>query len=168
MAFRVPCVISKLTGDRVLLWTIEARCLTYPAAYTSATFSFTRSHPRNLLSMTRLKSASSQICNPISRRTRIAQTCFGSSGRFWPTMRPLFQAGRQTRMAGRFAVGMVIPPIHQTHHIFGTVPMAKYSTSALGLACHGATGLPHRRMSASSPWRARFTSWGIRDYRIRD
>jgi hypothetical protein len=35
MDLRVASVISKLTGLRVLLWTIEALCLTCPAAYTS-------------------------------------------------------------------------------------------------------------------------------------
>jgi len=61
MAFRVPSVISKRTGLRVLLWMIEVRCLTRPAALTSATFSFTRSHPRKLLSMARLMRANSRV-----------------------------------------------------------------------------------------------------------
>jgi integrase/recombinase XerD len=65
------------------------------------------------------------------KSTRIAQTCFGFSGRFWPTMRPLFQAGRSARMAGKFGVSMTDPPIRHAlpqrqpdvdrspHHITG-------------------------------------------------
>ncbi len=98
--FRVPSVISKRTGCRVLLWMIEARSFTWPAEKTSATLSLTRSHPRSLLSIARLKRARSRTRSASSRRTRIAQTCFGRSGRFWPAMRPLFQAGRHARMAG--------------------------------------------------------------------
>jgi hypothetical protein len=45
------------------------------------------------------------------RRTRIAQTCFGFSGRFRPTIRPLFLAGRSARMAGGFGVAMTDPAI---------------------------------------------------------
>jgi len=59
MAFRVPSVISKLTRLRVLL---EVRCLTYPAAWTSAILSLTRLHPHDLLSMARLNS---QLENPL-------------------------------------------------------------------------------------------------------
>jgi len=34
-----------------------------------------------------------------SSRTLIAQTCLGLGCRFWPTIRPLFQAERSARMA---------------------------------------------------------------------
>ena len=36
---------------------------------------------------------------------------FGFNGRFWPTMRRLFHAGRIARMAERFGVSMTDPPI---------------------------------------------------------
>ncbi len=57
--FRVPSVISNLTGFCVLLWVIDVRSFTCPATKTSATFSLTRSQPRNLLSMARMNSAAS-------------------------------------------------------------------------------------------------------------
>src|SRR6056297_3755343 len=76
------------------------------------TFILTRSQPRRLLSIARLKSARSRWFSDSSSLTLIAQMCFGFSGRFWPTMRPLFQAGRSARMAGKFGVCMMDPPIH--------------------------------------------------------
>jgi len=79
---------------------------------TSTTFIFTRSQPRSLLSMTRLKRVRSRWFSASSSRTLIAQTCLGLSGRFWPTMRPLFQAGRSTRIAGKYGVSMMDTPIH--------------------------------------------------------
>ena len=36
--------------------------------------------------------------------------------RFWPTIRPLFHAGRSARMAGKFGVSMTDPPIRHTLH----------------------------------------------------
>ena len=71
----------------------------------------TRSHPRSLLSTATLKSARSRGAAAISRRTRIDQTCFGWSGRFWPTTRPLFQARRDGRGAGRNSVDTAKPPV---------------------------------------------------------
>lgn len=47
----------------------------------------------------------------VSSRTRIAQTCLGRSGRFWPTNLPLFQARRFGRTAGKFDVCMKYSPI---------------------------------------------------------
>ena len=44
---------------------------------------------RGVLSMAKLKRARSRRLPAIPRRARIAQTCFGSSGRFLPTMRSL-------------------------------------------------------------------------------
>lgn len=79
---------------------------------TSTTFIFTRSQPRSLLSMAILNSARSRWFSASSDRTRIAQTCLGFSGRFWPTMRTLFQAGRSARMAGKLGVCVTDPPIH--------------------------------------------------------
>ena len=51
----------------------------------------------------------------ISRRTRMDQKCRGKSGRFWPMMRPLFQATRTGRRAGRRSAGIGIPPVHRAH-----------------------------------------------------
>lgn len=38
------------------------------------------------------------------------QTCFGSRGRFWPLIRPLFHAGCSGRNAGKKSMDMAIPP----------------------------------------------------------
>ncbi len=85
-----------------MLCRTDARSLICPDAMTSTTFIFTRSQPRSLLSMARLKRARSRWFSASSSRTLIAQTCLGLSGLFWPTIRPLFQAGRSARMAGKF------------------------------------------------------------------
>ena len=90
--------------------------------------------------MARLKSARSRMRPEISRRTRIAQTCFGMSGRFWPMIRPLFQAGRRARMAGRFAAGMTVPPFRRSHLISDRVSAFHHT-------------MPQRCRSASSPSR---------------
>ncbi len=108
---RVPSAISKRTGFCVLLCRTEARSLIWPDAITSTTFIFTRSQPRSLLSIAMLNRARSRWFSANSSRTRIAQTCYGFSGLFWPTIRPLFQAGRSARMAGKFSVSMTEPPI---------------------------------------------------------
>ena len=105
--FRVPSVSSNLIGFCILLCSTEVRSLTCPAAKTSATWSRTRSHPRNLLSFAVLNSARSLWFSAISSRTRLDQTCFGIKGRFCPTIRRLFQAGRCGRMAGKFGVCMM-------------------------------------------------------------
>lgn len=60
----------------------------------------TKSHPRNLLSMATLNKARSLRLPASSSRARIAQTCLGSKGRFWPMIRPLFQALRFGVVAG--------------------------------------------------------------------
>src|SRR6056297_1558166 len=108
---RVPSEISKRTGFWVLLCRTDARSLIWLDAMTSTTFIFTRSQPRSLLSIARLKRARSRWFSANSSRTLIAQTCFGLSGLFCPTMRPLFQAGRRARMTGKFDVSMTDPPI---------------------------------------------------------
>ena len=89
----MPSDISKRTGFCVLLCRTDARSLIWPDAMTSTTFILTKSQPRSLLSMARLKSARSRWFSASSSRTLIAQTCLGLRGRFWPTIRPLFQAG---------------------------------------------------------------------------
>lgn len=47
-----------------------------------------------------------------SSRTLITQTCLGLGGLFYPTIRPLFQAGRSARMSGEFGVSRMEPSIH--------------------------------------------------------
>jgi hypothetical protein len=110
----VPSDISNRTGFWVLLCSTDVRSLICPDSMTSTTFSRTRSQPRNLLSMAMLNTARSRWLSANSSRTRIAQTCFGFSGRFWPTTRPLFQAGQSARMAGKFGVCTTVSPARQT------------------------------------------------------
>lgn len=107
--------LGDLEPDRfpVLLWIIEVRSLTRPAAKTSRTLRPTRSQPRNLLSTAMLNSARSRALPAISRRTRMDQTCRGSSGRFWPMMRPLFQGARTGRRTGRKSTNMGLPPVRR-------------------------------------------------------
>lgn len=107
--------LGDLEPDRfpVLLWIIEVRSLTRPAAKTSRTLRPTRSQPRNLLSTAMLNSARSRALPAISRRTRMDQTCRGSSGRFWPMMRPLFQGARTGRRTGRKSTDMGLPPVRR-------------------------------------------------------
>ncbi len=45
-----------------------------------------------------------------SGRARMAQTCFASNGRFWPTSRPLFQAMRFGLRAGSCILDIDRPP----------------------------------------------------------
>jgi hypothetical protein len=92
-------VISNWTGRPVFFCTIVARRRTLAPEQISSTRSLTRSHARSLLSIAKLKIARSRLDRAISRRTRIDQTCFGSSGFFWPTSNPLFQGCR--RLIGR-------------------------------------------------------------------
>jgi len=110
---RVVSAISKRTGMPVLLWIIEVRSFTRPAEKPSRTLRPTRSQPRNLRSTAMLNSARSRALPAISRRTRMDQTCPGSSGRFWPMMRPLFQGMHAGRTAGRSTTDMELPPVHR-------------------------------------------------------
>lgn len=88
---RVCSVISNCTGLPVFRWiTVPRSCIRLPT-HTSLTRSRTRSQPRSLLSTARLKSARSRQRRSSRKRTRIAQTSFGLSGRFWPVRRSLFQ-----------------------------------------------------------------------------
>src|SRR4029078_7334622 len=76
----------------------------------SSSRSLTRSQPRSLLSIAKLKIARSRLDRAISRRTRIDHTCLGSRGFFWPTSNPLFQ-GCRPRPAGR--AGIRDPPLYR-------------------------------------------------------
>ena len=60
----------------------------------SRTSRLTRSHPRSLLSIPRLKRASSRTRSSICRRTRSAQMSLTLNGAFWPTILPLFHGSR--------------------------------------------------------------------------
>ena len=97
-------VISNWTGRPVFFWTIVARCRTFTPEQTSSSRSLTRSQARSLLSIARLKITRSRLDRPISRRTRIDQTCFGSRGFFWPISNPLFQ-GRWPRSIAHTGIG---------------------------------------------------------------
>jgi hypothetical protein len=70
--------------------TIVREATTLLLQQTSLTRSLTKSHERSLLSMAKLKSASSRIRPPIWSRSRIAQISFNFRGAFWPTSFPLF------------------------------------------------------------------------------
>src|SRR5678815_5298745 len=59
----------------------------------SRTLRLTRSHPRSLLSMPRLKRTSSRTRASICRRTRSAQMSSSLNGAFWPTILPLRPSG---------------------------------------------------------------------------
>ena len=87
--FLVPAVTSNWTGCFVFCCITLARAATWPPWQTSLTRSRTKSHPRNLLSMAKLKSAKSRTLPKISRRTRIAQISLTRSGAFCPTNLPL-------------------------------------------------------------------------------
>jgi hypothetical protein len=56
-----------------------------------------QSHARSLLSMPRLKSASSRVRSSIYGQTRIAQISLGLNGALWPTSLPLFHGSRRCR-----------------------------------------------------------------------
>src|SRR5215813_12023329 len=91
-----------------------ARSLTLPPANTSSILSRTRSQPLSLLSIARLNIARSRRRPSICSRTRIVQTYFGLSGRFWPIKRPLFQ-GERWRAGIELSVVIVFSdadPIH--------------------------------------------------------
>lgn len=75
-----------------------------------STASLTSLHPRSLLSIATLNNTRSRILPVISSRARIAQTYFGSNGRFWPMIRPLFQALRFGVNAGSWTLGIICPP----------------------------------------------------------
>jgi hypothetical protein len=89
--------------DLELHWSLGLRCNTQARAatrslwQTSRTSIDVRSHARSLLSMPRLKSASSRVRSSIRRRIRIAQISLGLNGAFWPTSLALFHGSRRCR-----------------------------------------------------------------------
>lgn len=102
---RVTSVISNWTGRPVLSWVPTPRSRTREPEQMFSALRRTKSEARSLLSIARLKRARSRGEPDISRRTRIDHTCLGNSGRFWPTISPLFQ-GRRTRIE----LSMAAPP----------------------------------------------------------
>src|SRR5690606_34859141 len=121
-------VISNWTGHLVLCCMTMARVATWSPWHTSRTLRATRSHPRSLLSMPRLKSASSRTRLSIWRRTRRAQMSLSLKGAFWAVaavadlVGPLArwhvtQLGvRQTLTrlrAGRPAAGLIHRGVHE-------------------------------------------------------
>jgi hypothetical protein len=99
----------ELDGRPVFNCLTRARSRTTVPEQMSSTLRRTRSDARSLLSIARLNSAKSRAESDISSRTLIDQTCLGSSGRFCPTMRPLFQA-RRTRVAVSMASSLPSRP----------------------------------------------------------
>jgi hypothetical protein len=91
-----------------------ARSRTLPPANTSSILSRTRSQPLSLLSIARLNIARSRRRPSICSRTRIVQTSFGFSGRFWPIRRPLFQ-GTRWRVGAQFSVANVVSDADPFH-----------------------------------------------------
>jgi len=85
-----------------------------PPASTSSILSRTRSQPLSLLSMARLNIARSRRRPSSWRRTRMVQTSFGFSGRFWPISRPLFQGARWREGVG-VSVVMVVSEADPFH-----------------------------------------------------
>jgi hypothetical protein len=98
---RAPAVIA--TGRAAILHPVRM----------SWTPRATGSQPRSFLSTAKLESAGLRASRAIQGRTRMDQTCRGNSGRFWPMMRPLFQATRAGLRAGRRSAGMSLPPVHR-------------------------------------------------------
>ena len=92
------------------------------------TFRQTKSQPRNLLSIATLNSARSRKFFTNSKRARIAQTCFGKSGRFCPIRRPLFQALCFGIVVGSWILGMIFPPCHPPDPDISIVQTVKPST----------------------------------------
>ena len=56
----------------------------------------------------------------ISSLKRLAQTCLGLGGRYCPTIRPLFYAGRLARTAGRFWAR-----VHMASQVNNSSPLQK-------------------------------------------
>ena len=84
-ASRVAGVISNGTGRWVSCCITVARDATWSPRQMSRTFRLTRSQPRSLLSMPKLKRASSRTRFSIQSRTRSAQMSLSLNGAFWPT-----------------------------------------------------------------------------------
>jgi hypothetical protein len=88
MALRVCSVIWNCTGRPVFFWITVARSRTMPPPTTSSIVKPHEIATPGLLSMARLNIARSRRRPSSCRRTRMVQTSFGFSGRFWPSAVP--------------------------------------------------------------------------------
>jgi len=88
ITLRARSPTSNCTGCRVLLCVMVTRSRTTPPTTRPETLRRTRSHPRSLLSIARLKRARSRRLPDSSSQTRMAQTCLGRRGRLGEEDRP--------------------------------------------------------------------------------
>jgi hypothetical protein len=91
---RASVVISNWTGRPVFCWITMERVRISGPATSFPILTFTKSHPRSLLSMARSNRARSRMRPSRSRKKRIAQICRGVRARLAPTCLPAFHAGR--------------------------------------------------------------------------
>lgn len=123
------------------------RSRTEPPATRSITLRRTRSQPRSLLSIARLNNARSRKLSPSLSRARMAQTCLGRRGRFWPIGRPLFHGGRGGLVAGSWILDMVRFPSSPPSPGTGTLPPAGVYP-AITNDCFAIAGSVRRRCAA--------------------
>ena len=126
----------------------ETRSRTEPPTTRSPTLRRTRSQPRSLLSIARLRSARSRRLSASSSLARMAQTCRGRSYRFCPINRPLFHGGRERLVAGSWILGMVSSPSSPPTPGISTVPTRddySFWTSDQGVPQSAYTPLRNRR-----------------------
>ncbi len=99
--------------DRLLSFALRYRCPFFdlPRCHHIDDLHFNQVTSPQLAVDAILKRARSRWFPASSSLTRIAQTCFGLSGQFWPTMRPLFQAMRSARIASKLGIRMLDSPI---------------------------------------------------------
>lgn len=116
----------------------RARVRTWSPCITSSTRKWTKSQPRNLLSMAKFNSARSRTRADICKRTRIAQTSPGLSGGFWPVTFPLFQ-GTNGSCDRSFNIGARTPSVGLSGYILREV-IAYYPSPA------ERTAMPVRRL----------------------
>lgn len=77
----------------------------------------------------------------ISRRARIAQTCFGSSGRVCPIVLPLFRGMCAGRIIRSLKEGMTVPPNIETGGtLFGSVRDWQFAAARYRIASNAAPG----------------------------
>lgn len=120
--FRVFSNTSNCTGLPVLLWMTATRSRMVPPMTRPPTLRRTKSQPRSLLSIARLKGARSLRFSAISSRAQIAQTCLGRSGCFWLISRLFFHGEREGLVAGSWILGKVRTPSIPPTPGIGNVP----------------------------------------------
>jgi hypothetical protein len=107
---RVFSDTSNCTGRPVLLWMTDTQSRTEPPATRSTTLKRTRSQLRSLPSIARLNNARFRQLSASSSRARMAQTCLGTRGPFWPMSCPLFHGRRCDLVAGSWKLDVVRSP----------------------------------------------------------